>query len=930
VIPAHGLNWDPGVAWPGQRGELERRLIEERLPAALAWARANRLDRKISGGEGGLGLVTVGKAHQDLMQALSDLGLDEGRLKSLGVGVYKVAMSWPLETESLRAFAERRPELLVVEEKRSMVEAQIRDAFYHAPVDRRPRVVGKQNEAGAPLLPEVSEFNPLMIARVVAERLLRQTEVEGLANRMHVLESRLNAPYAATFPSRKPYFCSGCPHNTSTVTPEGSIAGGGIGCHIMALSLPERKTSVFSQMGGEGAQWIGAAPFSERGHIFQNLGDGTYQHSGLLAIRAAVAAKTNITFKILYNDAVAMTGGQPAEGAIDPSRVSRQLAAEGVERIALVSDAPERWVGATGLAADVDVYGRDELDAVQRELREVPGVTALIYEQTCAAEKRRRRKKGEHSNPPKRLFINPRVCEGCGDCSVQSNCIAVEPLETEFGRKRRINQSSCNKDFSCVKGFCPSFVEIDAPVLRKPDAGRLKAFEAERFASLPAVEAATLDGVYNIYIAGIGGAGVLTIGALLGVAAHLEGKAATVLDFTGLAQKNGAVVSQVRLAETPEAISAVRVGPAETDLLLAADMLVAAQPEALSRLGQDRTYAVLNLDETPTADAVGQRDMVLPGRDIQAAIRSRLAKDSLSLHASQIAQGLFGDTAATNVMMLGAAWQRGLLPLSVEAIQRAIELNGAAVELNTRAFGWGRLAALDLAEVEQMAGLVAAPTDAPPTLDALIALRAEDLTAYQDASYARRYLDLVESARVAGRVAGDREERFARAVAETAYRLMAYKDEYEVARLYAAPEFKAALESQFSSRERMSVWLSPPILSRIDPATGRPAKRKFGPWVFRLFNLLARLKGLRGTALDPFGRTEERRTERRLIADYEALARELSASLTPARLTGSVDLAAAPLEIRGFGPVKLAAVIAVEARMAQLRRKLDTGLKQAA
>ena len=923
VVPAHGLNWDPGVAWPVQRGELERRLIEERLPAALAWARANRLDRKISGGEGGLGLVTVGKAHQDLMQALSDLGLDEGRLKSLGVGVYKVAMSWPLETEGLRAFADGRPEILVVEEKRSVVEAQIRDAFYHAPSDRRPRIVGKRNEAGAPLLPEVSELNPLMVARVVVERLLGLTEVEGLASRLHVQESRLSAPSAASFPPRKPYFCSGCPHNTSTVTPEGSIAGGGIGCHIMALSLPERKTSVFSQMGGEGAQWIGAAPFSERGHIFQNLGDGTYQHSGLLAIRAAVAAKTNVTFKILYNDAVAMTGGQRAEGAIDPARVSRQLAAEGVERIALVSDAPERWAGSAGLAVGVKVYGRDELDAVQCELREVSGVTALIYEQTCAAEKRRRRRKGEYPDPPKRLFINPRVCEGCGDCSVQSNCIAVEPLETEFGRKRRINQSACNNDFSCVKGFCPSFVEIDAPALRKPDARRLKVFEAERFAALPAPEVAPLEGVYNICVTGIGGGGVLTIGALLGVAAHLEGKAATVLDFTGLAQKNGAVVSQVRLAKTPEAISAVRVGPAETDLLFATDMVVAAQPGTLSRLGQDRTRAVLNLDETPTGDIVRQRDMVLPGREMQAAIRGRLARDCVSLHASQIAQGLFGDTVAANVMMLGVAWQRGLLPLSIEAILRAIELNGAAVELNTRAFGWGRLAALDLAEVERMAGLSATQTDAPATLDALIALRVEDLTAYQNASYARRYLDLVESARVAGRVADDHEERYARAVAETTYRLMAYKDEYEVARLYAAPEFKAALERQFSDRKRMSVWLSPPILSRIDPATGRPAKRKFGPWVFRLFGLLARLKGLRGTALDPFGRTEERRMERRLIADYEALARELSASLTPDRLKSSVDLAAAPSEIRGFGPVKVAAVVAVEARMAQLRRALD-------
>ncbi len=849
AVPAHGLNWDPRVAWPAQRGELERRLIEERLPAALAWARANRLDRKVAGGEGGLGLVTVGKAHQDLMQALSDLGLDEGRLKALGVGVYKVAMSWPLETEGLRAFAEGRSELLVFEEKRSGVEAQARDAFYHSPADRRARITGKRDEAGAPLLPEVSEFTPLMVARVVVARLLRLAEVDGLADRLHALESRVSTSIVAPFPARKPYFCSGCPHNTSTVTPDGSIAGGGIGCHVMALSLPERKTSVFSQMGGEGAQWIGAAPFSERGHIFQNLGDGTYQHSGLLAIRAAVAAKTNVTYKILYNDAVAMTGGQPAEGVIDPARISRQLAAEGVERIALVSDTPERWTGAAGLAPGVDVRGREDLDAVQRELREVAGVTALIYEQTCAAEKRRRRKKGEHPDPPKRLFINSRVCEGCGDCSVQSNCIAVEPLETEFGRKRKINQSACNKDFSCVKGFCPSFVEIEAPALRKPDAARLKAFEAERFAALPPAEPARLEGVYNVYVAGIGGAGVLTIGALLGIAAHLEGKAATVLDFTGLAQKNGAVVSQVRLAATPDAISAVRVGPAEADFLLATDMVVAAQSDALSRLGQGRTRAILNLDETPTADVVRQRDMVLPGRGMRETIGRRLAKGGLSLHATQIAQGLFGDTVAANVMMLGAAWQKGLLPLSAEAILRAVELNGAAVEMNTRAFAWGRLAALDLAEVERMAGLSPAAAEAPQTLDALITRRAEDLAAYQDAAYARRYLDLVETARAAGRQAHDGEEGFARAVAQTAYRLMAYKDEYEVARLYAAPEFKAALESQFSARERTSVWLSPPVLSRIDPVTGRPAKRRFQAVGFRLADLAARLEAARQLVL---------------------------------------------------------------------------------
>ena len=923
LVPAHGLNRDPRVAWPGQRGELERRLIEERLPATLAWARANRLDRMVAGGEGGLGVVTVGKAHQDVMQALSDLRLDDAELKRLGVGIYKVAMSWPLESHGLRRFAEGRSELLVVEEKRGVVEAQIKEALYHAPADSRPRVLGKADEQGAHLLPEVSEFDPLMVARALVRRLTVGGVDAGLRSRLAELEARCESPSVAEFPVRKPYFCSGCPHNTSTRTPDGSISGGGIGCHVMALSLPERKTETFSQMGGEGAQWIGAAPFSQTQHIFQNLGDGTYQHSGLLAIRAAVAAKTNITFKILYNDAVAMTGGQPAEGALDPARITRQLAAEGVSQILLLSDAPEAWADRKGLASVVRVHHRDELDAVQRELREQLGVTAIVYQQTCAAEKRRRRKKGEAVDPPKRLFINDRVCEGCGDCSVQSNCIAVEPLETAFGRKRKINQSACNEDFSCVKGFCPSFVELAGPVVRKPTADRLKDVEMERFATLPTPVLPDVHETYNVCIAGIGGAGVLTIGALLGVAAHLEGKASSVLDFTGLAQKNGAVVSQVRFALEPQDIHAVRIGAADVDLLLATDAVVAAQPDILTRLSPERSAVVVNTDETPTADVVRQRDMTLPGARMLAAIKARAVPErSTTLHATRLASALFGDTVAANVMMLGFAYQRGLIPLSAQAIDRSIELNGAAVAQNRRAFAWGRLTAVDPADVARHAGLIE-PAKAEPTLDEFITRRADDLEDYQDRSLGSRYLNLVGQARQAGERVGDVEARFARTVATTAYRLMAYKDEYEVARLYTSPAFKAALEAQFSDRKAISVWLSPPLISRVDPATGRPRKRRFGPWIFHVFAALAGLKGLRGTALDPFGRTEERRMERRLAADYAALVADLSAKLTPARLTASIELAAAPDEIRGFGPVKAKAHEEVTARMQVMKAELD-------
>ena len=933
-VPAHGLNWDASLAWPAQRGELERRLIEERLPAALAWARANRLDRVIAPTpHRRIGIVTVGKAHQDLMQALDDLGLDLWALSSLGIGVYKVAMSWPLETHGIRAFAEGLSELIVVEEKRGIVEGQVKEALYDMPAAARPRVFGKHGEMGRPFLPEVGELSPLILARAIAGRLIAHGVEAGLTRHLEDIEARARAgridPVAV--PTRGAFFCSGCPHNTSTRVPEGSVAGGGIGCHVMALAIPERNTPVFSQMGGEGVQWIGAAPFSETQHSFQNLGDGTYQHSGLLAIRAAVAAKTNITFKILYNDAVAMTGGQPAEGSIDPARITRQLSAEGVGRIAMVSDDPEKWTGDKDLAAGVTVHHRDELDAVQRAMRDIPGVTAIVYEQTCAAELRRRRKIAKAPDPDRRLFINSRVCEGCGDCSVQSNCIAIEPLDTEFGRKRKINQSACNKDFSCVKGFCPSFMEIDGPVLHKPAPDRLAHIEAERFAVLPAPAVVALTGDYNIYVAGIGGLGVLTIGALLGVAAHLEGKGASVLDFTGMAQKNGAVVSQVRLAPRPSELHALRIGPGEADLMLATDMVASSAPDALATLSRGRSGAVINLDVAPTAAVVARRDATAPTPRMLTRLKRDLKPERTeALRAAGLAQALFGDTLCANTLMLGYAWQKGMVPLSHKAIERAIELNGAAVALNKRAFNWGRAAALDLADVEQIAGLAPPLPAAPESLDALIERRAADLVLYQNGAYADRYRGLVAKARAAGAAVGDRGEDFTRAVAVQAYRLMAYKDEYEVARLYADPAFKAELAAQFSETRKLSVWLSPPLISKLDPATGRPAKRKFGPWVFPLFSGLSRLKGLRGTMFDPFSYTAERRTERQLAAEYLAMIEALCAEMTPQRLAASVRLAAAPSEIRGFGPVKAKAIEAYEVLREAELAVLDSDEKIAA
>jgi len=921
VLPPHGLNWDPKLAWPAQRAELERRLLEERLPAARAWARANGIDRTIVAAEQRrFGIVTVGKAHQDLMQALDDMHLSRKDLEGMGISVYKVAMSWPLETEGATAFAAGHEEVLVIEEKRANVETQLKDALYAMAV--RPHITGKTDGEGALLLPETSEFTPLIVARALARRFGAAFPL--LQERLAALDAATVPVAAAVIPVRAPYFCSGCPHNSSTRTPEGSIAGGGIGCHVMSLAQPELKTATFSQMGGEGLQWVGAAPFSGTGHIFQNLGDGTYQHSGLLAIRAAVAAKTNITYKILYNDAVAMTGGQAAEGVIDPARITRQLHAEGVQRIVLVSDDPVRWQADTdnGLAPGTDIHDRSELDAVQRMLREVPGVTAIVYEQTCAAEKRRRRKRKAMPDPDRRLFINERVCEACGDCSVQSNCISVEPLETAFGRKRRINQNACNKDFSCVSGFCPSFVDVEGPRLRKPKTERLQALEAELSAALTMPQVPVLKGPFNVVVAGIGGTGVLTTGAVLGGAAHVEGKASTVLDFTGLAQKNGAVVSQVRLARDSNDIGAVRIGQGAADLLLGADMVVAAAADNAARLSPHRTAVVLNLDETPTSQIVRQRDAIQPASLMRARIRQRCQPGRFhTINANALAQALFGDTVVVHTLMLGFAWQHGLVPLTLEAILRTIELNGAAVPLNLSAFKWGRIAACNPGLLESVRTTSAVVAQAEQTLEQLIEARTADLAAYQDEAYAKRYRILVARAIEAEQRVAAGQQELARNVAISAYRLMAYKDEYEVARLYSGEEFRASLAAQFSSHSKLSLWLAPPLLSRIDPVTGRPRKRKFGPWIFTAMRLLAGMKGLRGTAFDPFGYTEERRSERAMATQFLQMVEEECDNLNPERYESMLELARMPQEVRGYGPVKHHAMLEYQRKLLQWQRR---------
>ncbi len=846
--------------------EQERRLHGPKLAAVRAFARANSIDRMVMDSpHPRLGIMATGKGYLDLRQALSELGITEPMAAALGIRVYKVGLSWPLEPAGALAFADGLQDVLVVEEKRGFIEHQLVHLLYNADASRRPSVVGKTDETGAPLLRSTGELTPAMVARAVVARLQRLGEgsrFEERLARLECLEQVVAAP--PTKVQRTPFFCSGCPHNTSTRVPEGSRAMAGIGCHSMALFMPDRQTATLTHMGGEGVNWIGQAPFTTERHVFQNLGDGTYSHSGLMAIRAAAAAGVNITYKILYNDAVAMTGGQPVEGGFSVAQIAHQVLAEGARRVVVVAEEPDKHRG-SALPQGVDIRDRDELDAVQRELREVPGLTALIYDQTCAAEKRRRRKRGLYPDPAERVFINDAVCEGCGDCSDQSNCISVVPVETEFGRKRRIDQSNCNKDFSCLKGFCPSFVTVRGGIPRRLT-GPIAASD-ELFAALPAPAARPLDRPYGIVITGIGGTGVITLGALLGMAAHLEGKGCTVLDVTGLAQKNGAVTSHVRLAPRPEDLHAVRVAAGGANLLLGCDLVVAASPAALSRVEPGVTHAVINSHMQPTAAFIFNPDVDFDTAAMLKAIATTTGEARTDVvDGTGLASALMGDSIAANLFMLGYAFQKGTVPLGLAAIERAIEMNGVAVASNKRAFAFGRLAAHDLVRVEALvrATRTGEPTSEPQGLAALVERRAAFLADYQDAAYAQRYRDLVEAIAAAERSRARGRSELAEAVARNLFKLMAYKDEYEVARLYTDGAFLRKLQRQFEGSFTLQYQLAPPMLARRDPVTGVPRKRAFGPWMVHVFRLLARLRWLRGTAFDLFGYTAERRMERRL------------------------------------------------------------------
>ncbi|MBB4286339.1 indolepyruvate ferredoxin oxidoreductase family protein [Roseospira goensis] len=926
VFPPDGVH----IRWPDAPLAQEYRLMRYKIYAALAFARANRIDRVVfDSPEPRLGIVASGKAYKDVRQALADLGITERIARDIGIRLYKVGMPWPLERDGIRRFAEGLEEILVVEEKRALIENQLKEQLYNWREDVRPRIVGKFDEAGTWILPSAGELTPAMVARAIAGQLRRFVTLDTMEQRLALLERKqaeLSTERVAT--KRLPYYCSGCPHNTSTTVPEGSEALAGIGCHYMVTWMPERNTKTFTHMGGEGASWVGLAPFTETRHMFVNLGDGTYFHSGSLAIRQAVAAGVNITYKLLYNDAVAMTGGQPVDGTLTVPQIAHQMAGEGVKRIVVVSDDPEKYGDGAMLPPGTQVAHRDRLDAIQRDLREVAGVTVLIYDQTCAAEKRRRRKRGLMEDPDVRVMINEAVCEGCGDCGVQSNCVSITPVETEFGRKRAIDQSTCNKDISCIKGFCPSFVTVSGVVPKKASAKAGAPDQDDGFPALPEPDTAITQSMpYDILITGIGGTGVVTIGAILGMAAHLEGKGVSVLDQTGLAQKNGAVVSHVRLAHKPADIHAVRIAAGNTNLLLGCDMVTAAGADVLAKMRRGLSVAVMNAHPVMTADFTQKPDLAFPDQAIRDVLADA-AHDVQYVDATRVATALLGDSIAANLFMVGYAWQKGLIPIARAAIERAVELNGAAVQSNLGAFLWGRRMA---AEPERVLALVGPQAEASgdrrlsETLDEAIARRVASLRAYQSGRYAKRYRKLVARVRAAEAAAmGPDETALTDAVARALFKLMAYKDEYEVARLYTDGRFAESLKARFEGeRPRLTFHLAPPLLAKRDPRTGHLIKREYGPWVFGAFRVMARLKGLRGTPLDPFGYTGERRMQRRLIAEYRASVDRLLADLTPESHALAVDLARLPLEMRGFGHVLETNVEAARAKEAELRAAHD-------
>ncbi len=1007
-MPPGGLN----IRWPDPPLDQEMRLHQYAVKAAQAFARANRIDRLVIDSPAPkLGIITTGKSYLDVLTALEYLGLDERACSDLGIRVYKVGMTWPLEPAGLRAFVRGLSDILVVEEKHAFIENQMKESMYNwSDADfggRRPSIIGKYDESGAWILPSTGELTPATIAGVIGRRIQKDIALEAdAADKMRDVlrwmeqkESELALP-RANFP-RVPHYCSGWPHNSSTVVPEGSRALGGIGCHYMVTWM-DRSTDTYTHMGGEGVTWAGQAAFTDTPHVFQNLGDGTYFHSGSLAIRQSIAAGVNITYKILYNDAVAMTGGQPVDGTLSVPAIAQQVRSEGVQTIVVVSDEIEKWSDPSIFPGGVEFFDRKRLDDVQKRLRETPGTTVLIFDQTCATEKRRRRKRGKIADPAKRVVVNSLVCEGCGDCGKKSFCVSVLPKDTEFGRKRDIDQSNCNKDYSCVNGFCPSFVMVEGGALKKKKGSAAK----DKLDNLPMPKLPALDRPWNILITGVGGTGVVTIGALLGMAGHLGGKGATVLDQTGLAQKGGAVTTHIRIANTPTDIHAVRIAAGEADLVLGCDMVVVNDYWALSKIRGGRSTVVLNSYEAMPGSFTTRPDMQFPATDIIDAVRKALGGEEQAvdkLHvvdATQLATALLGDAIMSNLFILGHAWQQGLVPLSLDSIMRAVELNGAAIDKNKAAFAWGRLAVVDPQAVAEAAGLVrntrtlaeSTPHELPllagggweghefgspsapratrnedelrhvpehadhsgadhsgadqssgadgdtvaflplddarlsRSLDEVIARRIAFLTDYQDAAYAHRYSDFVARVRDAEHARAPGSSDLTEAVARYAFKLMAYKDEYEVARLYTSGDFKRKIEQQFEGDYRLKFHLAPPLLAKKD-AQGRLIKQEFGSWVLTGFRALAKLKFLRGGAFDIFGYTGERRVERRLIGEYFTTVDGLLGKLDRGNVDLAAQIASIPEHIRGYGHVKDEHLAQARAREAELLKEWANPLR---
>ena len=925
-LPTDGLN----IRFPDTPQAQEKRIHEYKIDAVRAFCRANKLDREVwQGGSAKIGIVTVGKSYLDTQLAFEELGIDETEAERLGVSLYKVAMPWPLEPRGILEFTKGLDLIIVVEEKRALIEPQIKEFLYD--LSNRPKVIGKTDETGEPLFRTAGALDPNHIAVTIARRILAFRTDEKLTKRMQEMESRMDSSLLPKeLMVRQPYFCSGCPHNTSTVVPEGSIAMAGIGCHYMAQWM-ERNTLGFTHMGAEGANWVGQSPFSTRKHIFQNIGDGTYFHSGIMAIRAAVSSGINITYKILFNDAVAMTGGQGFDGPMSVQSIIQQMFAEGAKQVTVVSDDPDKFTQSSGIPPNVKVYDRKELDFVQREMREIEGVTVLIYEQVCAAEKRRRRKRGMIPDPPRRIFINDDVCEGCGDCGVKSNCVSVLPLETQFGRKRVIDQSACNKDYSCVNGLCPSFVSVVGGKMRKNSpSDNIN----DTWSSLPDPVLPQINGTYNIVLTGVGGTGLVTVGALLGMAAHIENRGVGILDMIGLAQKGGAVLSHLRIGNSPEDIHSPRIASQGADLVIGGDLVVTGGQKTLSVIKSGHTKLVVNSYELIIGDFTKNADMLFPSLKIKQSILEIAGKDHTEfLDASRLATALIGDTIATNIFMLGFAYQRGLIPLEQSSIEKAIEINGLSVEVNKLAFLWGRRTAHDGKRVSELTSSIVAGfglKDPPEGLDELIQHRADVLRDYQNKSYVQRYLHLVERVRTLeiDRVPGSTE--FTEAVASYYFKLLAYKDEYEVARLYTNGDFMHKIKGRFEGDYKLKLHLAPPLFSRRDVHSGEPVKTAYGAWILSAMNLLARFKFLRGTAFDPFGKTAERKMERRLIEEYEQIIEELLRGLSKKNHALAVEIARIPEQIRGYDLVKQKHVVSAKSQENDLLKEFRSTMGNSA